>query len=589
MKLKGDIIPRSILIETLEQLTYLFVSLGDGSVISYVVNRHKSSDLQAETMYELSDMRKVVLGTQPTILRKFHSQKPISTSNIFACSDRPSVISTKNQKLVYSSVNLKQVEYMCQLNAKDYPNSLALLSAGTLRIGTIDSIQKLHIRTVHLNEAPRRITYQPESQTFGVLTMRMDLIGSNGVSKTISPSASTQCTSQLISKPSAPLLPLADNTSNKATSSKLTEYVGQFDLTSIHSFLVLDQNTFEVMHAVHFGPNEFALSIVSMSFENDPNSPYYIIGSCIVIEDEPEPKSGRIILIKYAENKLVQVCEKEIKGAPYCLQNFNGKLIASISNSIKLYEMKDNQLVQLCSFSDNVFITHLKCKNDFILCGDMMKSCAILTYRADTNLFELVAKDYTPVWLTSIEMMDDDNLIMCDFFQNVITLKKDSGQSNDDERKSLQNHGCIHLGSQLNVFRHGSLGMQQQSNELITNHFHGSILGGSVDGSINLFVQLSSLMFKILIELQARLAKYLSTAGKIQYEKWRDFESDRRHEVSKNVVDGDLIETYLELSTSERLALIKDFKVDNSNIGHSNEEFCLSYFNKLVEELSLIH
>ncbi len=97
----------------------------------------KSSTDDTICNLELGESRKVVLGTQPTILKKFYSEKPIATKNIFACSDRPSVISTTNQKLVYSSVNLKQVEYMCQLNAKEYPNSLALLCSGVLRIGKL--------------------------------------------------------------------------------------------------------------------------------------------------------------------------------------------------------------------------------------------------------------------------------------------------------------------------------------------------------------------------------------------------------------------------------------------------------------------
>ncbi len=125
------------------------------------------------------------------------------------------------------------------------------------------------------------------------------------------------------------------------------------------------------------------------------------------------------------EGKLVQLCEKEIKGAPYCMQSYNGKLLVTVSNSLKLFELKDNQLVQVASYSDNVFIVMLKCKNDFILIGDLTKSCAILTYRPETNCFELVARDFTPIWLSSLEMIDDDNFLLCDCFQNIITLKKD--------------------------------------------------------------------------------------------------------------------------------------------------------------------
>lgn len=49
--------------------------------------------------------------------------------------------------------------------------------------------------------------------------------------------------------------------------------------------------------------------------------------------------------------------------------------------------------------------------------------------------------------------------------------------------------------------------------------------------------------------------------GKIKYDKWRMFETERRVESSKNFIDGDLIESYLELSPSEAANLVKDFKV----------------------------
>ena len=64
---------------------------------------------------------------------------------------------------------------MCSMNAESYQDSLALATDSTVTIGTIDEIQKLHIRTVPLGESPRRIAYQESTQTFGVVTMRVDL------------------------------------------------------------------------------------------------------------------------------------------------------------------------------------------------------------------------------------------------------------------------------------------------------------------------------------------------------------------------------------------------------------------------------
>lgn len=42
--------------------------------------------------------------------------------------------------------------------------SLALATDSSVTIGTIDEIQKLHIRTIPLYESPRRIAYQECSQ-----------------------------------------------------------------------------------------------------------------------------------------------------------------------------------------------------------------------------------------------------------------------------------------------------------------------------------------------------------------------------------------------------------------------------------------
>ena len=79
----------------------------------------------------LSEKKKVTLGTQPTVLKTFRS---LSTTNVFACSDRPTVIYSSNHKLVFSNVNLKEVNHMCPLNSDGYPDRY---SASLLHISNI--------------------------------------------------------------------------------------------------------------------------------------------------------------------------------------------------------------------------------------------------------------------------------------------------------------------------------------------------------------------------------------------------------------------------------------------------------------------
>jgi DNA damage-binding protein 1 len=414
--LGGDIIPRSILIDVLDFIKYLFVSLGDGSVISYVIN----------DSCELVERRKIVLGTQPTILKKFKTPNA-NTSNIFACSDRPSVISTNNQKLIYSSVNLKQVDYMCSFNSETYQNCMALLTEnGILRIGTMDNIQKLHIRTINLFETPRRLAYQAETHTFGLITYRIDYLNHLRELRPCRESASTQCQNIQVAHTDLSKTTNSITTASGPSTSTDIQLSSEYDQYITHSLLILDQNTFEILHSVKFQLYEYVVSIISMSF--DAESTYYICGSCYVHDDEPEPKTGRLVLFKYINenNKLVQVCEKEVKGAPYSMCNYVGnKLLVSVSNSVKLFDFKNDQFVQLAQYSDNVFITHIKCKNDFILVNDVMRSCSVLIYRHETSVFELVARDNMPIWSNASEILDDENFIISDSFYNVVTLKKD--------------------------------------------------------------------------------------------------------------------------------------------------------------------
>lgn len=193
--------PRSVLMATFEGHDYLLCALGDGSM--YYFSLHRESGV-------LRDKKKVTLGTQPTILRTFRS---LNSTNVFACSDRPTVIYSSNHKLVFSNVNLKEVNQMCSLNSEAYPDryvflrkywcflpteidplftslcllsknqtgwlqwnscfcSLALATATSVTIGTIDEIQKLHIRTIPLQESPRRIAYQESSQVCRKFTLK---------------------------------------------------------------------------------------------------------------------------------------------------------------------------------------------------------------------------------------------------------------------------------------------------------------------------------------------------------------------------------------------------------------------------------
>uniref|UniRef100_A0A1B0DIH4 Uncharacterized protein n=1 Tax=Phlebotomus papatasi TaxID=29031 RepID=A0A1B0DIH4_PHLPP len=578
-----------------EGFTYLLCALGDGSMFYFALSTSTGA---------LSEKKKVTLGTQPTILKTFRS---LSTTNVFACSDRPTVIYSSNHKLVFSNVNLKEVNHMCSLNAEAYPDSLALATKNSVILGTIDEIQKLHIRTVPLGETPRRIAYQEASQTFGVITLRMDIQDSSGLIPS-RPSASTQTQNVTSSNNVGSLLkPGAGASGSNAEFGQEVE---------IHNLLVIDQNTFEVLHAHQFTQSEYAMSLMSAKLGNDPNT-YYVVGTAIVNAEEPEPKIiqvtpvtarlvqahsrtllsewkppgdrrigvvacnfcqlvcasacdvfyievcegalvqkaqvtldyeiGRIIIYHYSEGKMTIVAEKEVKGACYSLVEFNGKVLASINATVRLFEWTSDKDLRLeCSHFNNIIALYLKTKGDFILVGDLMRSLTLLQYKQMEGTFDEIARDFEPNWMTAIEILDDDTFLGAENSNNLFVCQKDSAATTDEEREQMPEVAMFHLGDMINVFRHGSLVMQNVGEN--TTQTSGCVLYGTISGAIGLVTQIPINFYEILKNLEERLTHTIKSVGKISHSTWRSFHTDTKMEPCEGFIDGDLVESFLDLS-----------------------------------------
>ncbi|XP_045776166.1 DNA damage-binding protein 1 [Maniola jurtina] len=556
-KLCGEIIPRSLLICVLEGVCYLLCALGDGSMFYFTVDQETGV---------LSNKKKVTLGTQPTVLRSFRS---LSTTNIFACSDRPTVIFSSNHKLVFSNVNLKEVTHMCSLNAQAYPDSLALATVNTVTIGTIDEIQKLHIRTVHLGESPRRIAYQEASQTFGVITMRVDKLD-------VTPGGSTA----LAVRPSAS----TSAASSSGTAPTSTKHAPPAADLEVHNLLIIDQHTFEVLHAHQLQPCEFAMALVSCRLAEDPNH-YYAVGTAIINPEESEPKQGRILLFHWSEGKLTPVAEKEIKGGCYTLVEFNGKLLASINSTVRLFEWTSEKELRLeCSHFNNIVALYLKVKGDFILVGDLMRSLSLLQYKQMEGSFEEIARDYSPNWMTAVEILDDDTFLGAENSFNLFVCQKDSAATTDEERQQMGYMGQFHVGDMVNVMRRGALVAQLADTAAPVAR---PVLLATVTGAICLVVQLTPELFDFLHQLEERLTHTIKSVGKIPHSFWRSFNTDVKTEPAEGFIDGDLIESFLDLSREMQQETVQGLQIDDGE--GMKRDATVEDLAKIVEDLTRIH
>uniref|UniRef100_A0ACD5TYR9 Uncharacterized protein n=1 Tax=Avena sativa TaxID=4498 RepID=A0ACD5TYR9_AVESA len=228
--LGGEIVPRSVLLCTLEGVSYLLCALGDGHLFSFLLNASTG---------EPTD-RKVSLGTQPISLRTFSSK---GTTHVFASSDRPTAIYSSNKKLLYNNVNLKGVNHMCPFNTAAFPDSLAIAKEGQFSIGTIGDIQQL--RTIPLNEQPRKICHQEQSRTIAVCSIKYNH--------------------------------------------------DSMEQSEAHFIRLLDHQTLEFLSTYPLDQYECGCSMVSCSFSDDSDF-YYCVGTAYVLPEENEPTKGRILI-----------------------------------------------------------------------------------------------------------------------------------------------------------------------------------------------------------------------------------------------------------------------------------------------------
>eukprot|EP00741_Cyanophora_paradoxa_P005067 tig00000851_g4909.t1 len=535
--LGGETLPRSVLFAAFEGAPYLLCALGDGHLFNFLLDPATG---------QLSERKKVSLGTQPILLSTFRSK---STTHVFAASDRPTVIYSSNRKLLYSNVNLKEVTHMCAFNSEAFPECLAVASEAGFSIGTIDEIQKLHIRTVPLHEQPRRIAHQEASRTFGLLTLRYGAEGPAG------------------------------------------------EDAETGFFRVLDDTSFEPRFTRELDPFEQGCSIASCSFGEGAQQ-YYVVGTAYAIPEETEPTKGRILVFALVDGKLLEVAQRETKGAVYSLQPFNGKLLAGINSKVQIFrwsEREDGQheLEPECGHHGHILALYMQSRGDFIVVGDLMKSISLLLYKSMDQTIEEIARDYSASWMTAVEVLDDDVFIGAENSFNLFTVRRNAEAPTDEERARLEIVGEYHLGEFVNRFRHGSLVMRLPESESAAAAAAAAAAGpsgaaagpsqlptliyGTVNGVIGVVATLPAEQFAFLQRVQTAMAKAVRGVGGFAHEHWRSFSNERKTVEARGYLDGDLIELFSDIKRPQQEEVA-------AAVGLSVEEL-----SKRIEELTRTH
>ncbi len=96
------------------------------------------------------------------------------------------------------------------------------------------------------------------------------------------------------------------------------------------------------------------------------------------------------------------------------------------SYQVRLWEWTPEKELRLeCSHFNNILALYLKTRGDFILVGDLVRSITLLQYKTMEGSFEEISRDYSPNWMTAIEIIDDDTFLGGENSSNIFVCQRD--------------------------------------------------------------------------------------------------------------------------------------------------------------------
>lgn len=176
--------------------------------------------------------------------------------------------------------------------------------------------------------------------------------------------------------------------------------------------------------------------------------------------------------------------------------------------------------------------------------------------------------------MSAVEILDDDVYLGSENSFNLFTVRKNSEGATDEERGRLEVVGEYHLGEFVNRFRHGSLVMRMPDSDVGQIP---TVIFGTINGVIGVIASLPHEQYVFLEKLQSNLRKVIKGVGGLNHEQWRSFNNEKKTVEARNFLDGDLIESFLDLNRSKMDEISKSMDV-------TVEELC-----KRIEELTRLH
>ena len=231
--------------------------------------------------------------------------------------------------------------------------------------------------------------------------------------------------------------------------------------------------------------------------------------------------------------------------------------------------------------------------------GDLMRSISLVQYYPEHQTLEEVARDFNTNWTVAMEMLNDNVYLGAENWNNLFCLRRNTAAANEEVRCRLDTIGEYHLGEMCNKFMSGSLVMPVSTNSssssrrnirrgaatpqkknpespsksggAAASRFRRPIvttgsqtLFGTVDGTLGVILGLDGRTTAFFSTLERCMANVIRPVGDFGHQQHRACHAERRVHPAHGFVDGDLVESFLDLDRSTMEAIVAEMNRDGS-------------------------